>query len=256
MVIYSLNQGGITPDTNWRSIYVPEENLPLPAWVELGNLSTAMLKQAKHREALLVSEQSLLKSPTSPQALCKRVESLLRVQKYEEVQQDCEYAIALMGEPPEIIPDIPWTDEETAFNHLYAKLHFYQGKASMVCGKREDAEANFAVATKRYPNFAEAFAGLGMAMYDKGERGRIYWRPLYDKSKANLKALQKEFADYMKDAVEPEPEIMKKFDEDITAAQEEFSECDAGLQGSQETKIQAGEVTKKAVQMKGRTIRL
>jgi len=147
-----------------------------------------------------------------------------------------------------------------AFSELFRVVAIWNltvcGMYHILLGKREDAEANFAVATKRYPNFAEAFAGLGMAMYDKGERGRIYWRPLYDKSKANLKALQKEFADYMKDAVEPEPEIMKKFDEDITAAQEEFSECDAGLQGSQETKIQAGEVTKKAVQMKGRTIRL
>jgi len=254
MVIYSDNQGGVTPETNWRPMYVSDENQRLPNWVEHGNLSHSLLKQGKHAEAAYISERIVEQNPESVEALCMKVESMLRVKRFGEVPAIVEAALELMGEPP-VIPE-ERVEAEEPFNKMYAQLQFLMGKAKLSLGKREDGEACFLVATQRDPQHAEAFCGLGMAMYDRGQRCILRDRPALDQAKVALKAKKKEVQG-LKDSDKPPPaEEIEELDMLLETMQENIDGLIAALAEHQETKTEGGRYNQKSVELKGRNIRL
>ena len=107
----------------------------MPAWLSHGNMSSTMVKQIKHSEALYVSKKRADKKRDSPGALCRLAESHLRLQRYDSCRETTLEGLALYE------TGVVELDENMA-----AWLNFYKGKSCFHLGLLDESEDSFRLA--------------------------------------------------------------------------------------------------------------
>ena len=184
--------------------------------------------------------------------------TLFRNYKYKEVPALADEALDLLGDEPRIgTEDCPLTPAEITVAKKYAQIQFFKGKALFHNGQRGDGEPSFRLATIHDEAFPEAFAGLGMALYDLGCRRVIAVRPLLDASKAAAKRKKKDYDEYLKNCgPKPDPDIESRFQEEIEELTAIFDEHATEHNNAQKQKAEGEVATRHAIELRGATVRI